>query len=380
MVALTAQSQASLAEDRPCLLLVGSEGQSRDNMLRALTERFEVHCACDTHGALSVLQTTSIDTVLLDSIHTSASSGFDILDAIRHNPATHDLPVILCAHPGDESYLIKGFAHGATDYLSASLDDRLSLARIQAQVTLKRKLDDQQQMIRALKAQHSNHRRLLRMVGHDLKTPLANVSLGESLLRYYTDTCSDMTPILDGMSAAIDTMRDVLEDFSNAAAVHEISIRLETIPAERVIYDAALQYSTAACAKNITLDIEEAPGWVLADRNRLNQIVGNLLSNAIKYSPPDTTIRLGAARQQHAIRLYVTDEGPGVIEAERDLLFTEFGRASNVPTGSETSTGLGLWIVRKLTEAMGGRCGADFSAAQGSTFWVDLPQTVPLTG
>jgi two-component system, sensor histidine kinase and response regulator len=375
MIASLARSGASPAESLPSLLVV--DHHSRDDLTRVVAGHFDVHWAEDEYSALHILQTSTIDAVLLGSIETTTAS-LEILDAIRRQPTSRDLPVILYANSSDESFLIEGFARGASDYLPYPLHDGLALARIEAQVTLKRRLDEQQQTIRRLRTAQRNHGRMLRMIAHDLKTPLSNVSLGENLLRHYTSVCTDMGPVLDGMSAAIDTMRDVLDDFSSAAAVHDISIRLAAIPVERVIYDVALQYSAAASSKDILLTVEDAPGWVLADNNRLNQIVGNLVSNAVKYSPPGTTVRVGASRHEHAIRISVADEGPGIREDERELLFTEFGRGSNLPTGGEASTGLGLWIVRRLTEAMGGHAGVDFPETGGAVFWVDLPETVPL--
>ena len=376
MPASQAPAGADLTRSLSSLLVVDNQTRSRDDLAHVLGDQFEVCWAEDETSALRMLQTSTIDAVLLGGVETSDS--LDILDAIRRQPITQDVPVILYTYSSEESCLIEGFARGANDYLPYPFNGPLALARIQAQLTLKRRLDEQQQTIRRLKTSQRNHSRLLRMIGHDLKAPLANVSLGENLLRHYTHACADMVPLLDGMSAAIDTMRDVLEDFSNAAAVHDINIRLSAIAVERAICDVALQYTTAASNKTIELIIEEAPGWVLADHNRLGQIVSNLLSNAVKYSLSGTAIRVGATRHDDAIRIFVADEGPGIHESERKLLFTEFGRGSNQPTGGEASTGLGLWIVRRLAEAMGGHVGADFPQTGGSVFWVELPETVPL--
>jgi signal transduction histidine kinase len=76
-------------------------------------------------------------------------------------------------------------------------------------------------------------------------------------------------------------------------------------------------------------------------------------------------------------RITVKDSGPGVPEHERARLFEMFSKLTPRPTGSETSTGLGLWIVKQLTLLQGGRVGADFPDEGGSVFWIDLPAYKP---
>jgi signal transduction histidine kinase len=73
------------------------------------------------------------------------------------------------------------------------------------------------------------------------------------------------------------------------------------------------------------------------------------------------------------LRLCIQDVGPGIKESERDKLFTEFGKLSSRPTGNESSTGLGLWIVKHLLQKQGGTAGASFPGDGGSIFWIELP-------
>ncbi|MEP7290138.1 MAG: ATP-binding protein, partial [Chloroflexota bacterium] len=112
---------------------------------------------------------------------------------------------------------------------------------------------------------------------------------------------------------------------------------------------------------------------VMADQRLLRQVVGNLVSNAIKFSPPGTQTCLWADVVNDRVRIYVADGGPGIPPEERGKLFTMFSKLSTRPTGGETSTGLGLWIVKELIQLQGGRVGIDQPADGGSAFWVELP-------
>jgi signal transduction histidine kinase len=148
---------------------------------------------------------------------------------------------------------------------------------------------------------------------------------------------------------------------------------------DQVLAQALDQNLYAAAAKQIRIhraanaDLPPAFG----DAAHTHQIVSNYLSNAIKYSPPGSevavSIRLAGAR----LRVEVGDQGPGIAPQDRPRLFVEFAKISNKPTGGETSTGLGLSIVKHLAEAQGGGVGADFPPEGGSVFWFEVPAALP---
>ena len=135
------------------------------------------------------------------------------------------------------------------------------------------------------------------------------------------------------------------------------------------------QCSLAAQSKNISLEFQLPPGPILVSGNlgHTHQILSNYTSNALKYSPPGSLACLSAERKDHCWRVEVRDQGPGILPEERPKLFLEFPKLSNRPTGGETSTGLGLSIVKSLAEAQGGKVGADFPAVGGSAFWLEMP-------
>ena len=118
---------------------------------------------------------------------------------------------------------------------------------------------------------------------------------------------------------------------------------------------------------------------MLADAQRLNQILLNLLSNAVKYNREGGTVRIGFdAADDARVRLTVTDTGEGIAPAKLALLFQPFERLGAERSGVE-GTGLGLAISRGLAEAMGGAVGVRSEVGRGSTFWVELAITDALS-
>jgi PAS domain S-box-containing protein len=132
-------------------------------------------------------------------------------------------------------------------------------------------------------------------------------------------------------------------------------------------------------AKKAGLDVSDRWPLVTANEATLSHVVTNLLANALKYNRPGVPPRVrifpepanGVDGQQHdcVVRLCVRDNGIGVPPDQREMIFEPFQRASNA---NDEGTGMGLAIVRKAAERMGGRAGVDSNSAEGSTFWVEL--------
>ncbi len=119
----------------------------------------------------------------------------------------------------------------------------------------------------------------------------------------------------------------------------------------------------AAAGKAQTLSaMDAAASWTRADEGRLAQVVDNFVVNAMRFSPRETAVRIEVARRgDAAVRLAVSDAGPGIAAVERAGLFRMFGRGSARPTGGEASHGLGLAV------------GCESEFGRGATFWVEVP-------
>jgi two-component system sensor histidine kinase/response regulator len=113
--------------------------------------------------------------------------------------------------------------------------------------------------------------------------------------------------------------------------------------------------------------------WVKADRAGTMQVFDNLISNALKFSPPQTTIYVHTYPENGFVLVSVRDEGPGINTEDQKKMFGKFCRLTARPTGGESSNGLGLSIVKRLVDAMGGSIQCQSTPGMGTTFMVRLP-------
>jgi signal transduction histidine kinase len=120
----------------------------------------------------------------------------------------------------------------------------------------------------------------------------------------------------------------------------------------------------------IVTDLDEVSASL--DRSLTVQIIDNLISNAIKFSNPDTKVRVSLKDENQAIRFEVDDEGPGILEEDMPRLFQKYQRLHAQPTNGESSTGLGLSIVKKYVEAMKGKVWCESESGKGTKFIVEF--------
>jgi signal transduction histidine kinase len=113
---------------------------------------------------------------------------------------------------------------------------------------------------------------------------------------------------------------------------------------------------------------------LLGDEERLGEVLTNLVGNAIKYSPDGGLIKMGGlVNDNGTLQLFVSDEGIGIPPGEQERIFERFHRVDNRLARQTPGTGLGLFLVRAVVEAHGGRVWVESSPGQGSVFWVELP-------
>ncbi len=228
------------------------------------------------------------------------------------------------------------------------------------------------------KLEEASHQKtaLLGIAVHDLRNPIANVkSLAELLRMDLPSDMEDPRELVDMIHESSGIMLRLIEDLLRSNEAERGALRMDISPLDfSAVGRAAVETMRAqASAKEQRLVWEETDVWVLADAERARDVIFNLVSNAIKYSPRGSTIRTRLSAADGFGCLEVRDQGPGLSKEDRAGLFQPFQKLSARPTEGESSTGLGLYIVRQYVEQMGGRVGAESAPGEGSTFWFELP-------
>lgn len=374
------QTEMPLENDNQHHLLVVDDDRINRELLMHLFERdYKVTSAGSGQEALDKLKDLpDIDLVMLD-IMMPNMSGLDVLAEIRDREHTTDLPVILISAMANTRDVVNGLRLGANDYITKPVDVSVVIARVKTQLMVKRLLDERKKTIKELEQAETMRSQLFRIASHDLKTPLSNIRMAEHLLRKTINPTKDTDQMLETIRLTVDSMGNIITNFLDMVELQtgRLELKLKPIEYKEVVYNVLTQYEIAADKKEIKLEMGHIGGWVMADASRLVQVVSNLVSNALKYSPTGKTVKVYTESGGGMGKLFVKDEGPGIPEVERDQLFTEFGKLSTRPTGGESSTGLGLWIVKHLITAQDGTVGFDFPEKGGSVFWVALPECTP---
>jgi signal transduction histidine kinase len=213
------------------------------------------------------------------------------------------------------------------------------------------------------------------IAAHDLKNPLS-VIVGSADLLKMTNDLSRVQKMAGLISGAAIRMRDLVTNLLDANAIEEGKFiqMLERCDVRALVETSVEHNQPSAAKKQIEIRLGASDGlWACADRAATLQILDNLISNAVKYSPPNTTIHVHTLPETQAISISVRDEGPGISEADQKKMFQKFTRLTARPTGGESSTGLGLSIVKRLAEAMSGTVQCHSSLGFGSTFVLRLP-------
>jgi len=221
--------------------------------------------------------------------------------------------------------------------------------------------------------------RLLRMASHDLKGPLGNVSMASMLLGMSMEGVADGKDLLRSIDSSVETMLNVIKDFLDTAAVQTgaLDMQLEPVPLEPMITNIVSEHKVNALRKNIEVKTHDITRTIRADRARFHQALGNLVSNAVKYTRPDSTVTIWTECQEQTVSIYVSDQGAGIPESDQGRLFTQFGKLTPRPTGGESSTGLGLWIVKHVITLQNGEVGYTAPPEGGSIFWIQMPAATP---
>ncbi len=356
------------------LLLVGDKRASTLLLKSVLGRDHHITLVADDLRVQHLLSGQAFDLVLVD-MDMPDFDGLALLKRIRDKKDYEQLPVILISDSAEGEAIARGLEAGASDYLTKPLDRHIVQARVEMQLKHKRLADAHRKAIEELKHIQQMRDRFFNTASHDLKNPINNMRMALFLLHSLLDDNPGVRPLLDNINLALNSMQDIVRDFLDTAALQgqELDLQLSCVSVETVLWEVAMQFDIAAHKKQITLKVAQSDGEVMADMRRLTQILSNLVSNAIKYSPPEKPVILSSAVQDDYVRISVVDRGPGIPPEERDLLFSEFGKLSTRPTAGESSTGLGLWIVKQLVALQNGRVGVETPPEGGSIFWVELP-------
>lgn len=218
---------------------------------------------------------------------------------------------------------------------------------------------------------------VLSIAAHDLKNPLTTLTVWAELARDAKNDSEQLDSMLDKIKESGEKMNRLINDLLESARKEAGKVQLRFVATDLadVVERVVTTNQVLAYNKKIKLHyhIEARPN-VNADEDRLTEIADNLINNAIKYSPKEKNIFITVSEENGLAILHVRDEGQGFTEEDKRNLYQRFVKLSAKPTGGESSTGLGLSIVKSLVEAHHGTIIAKSDGKdKGATFIIELP-------
>ena len=215
---------------------------------------------------------------------------------------------------------------------------------------------------------------MLSIVAHDLRNPLNTIVTSSTLLTL--DVPVEQRRIAStSIRRAAQQMRRLLDDLLDITRIGQrsLSMHLETVDVSGVVDETVSMHQPVAETRSISLQRVTAPGLatISGDRARLIQALSNLIDNALKFTPVGGEVKIRQESSEGAVRISVTDTGPGISPEDVPCLFDRFWRAK---AGSAAGLGLGLSIAKGIVEAHGGRIDVASTPGHGSRFTVVLPE------
>lgn len=224
------------------------------------------------------------------------------------------------------------------------------------------------------------------MVAHEVKSPLAAT---EGWLQLVLSGMLKQDPaeehrMVERALVRVRALRGMVNELLNLTALQtgNFSLRRTSVDVEAVIAEVLETYRDKAAEKDIVVDAPRSGegAGVLADREALTMIYGNLVENALKYTPAHGHVRVTVSRDGIYVKVSVSDDGIGIAAEDCPRIFDEFYRARNEHTAAITGTGLGLSLVKRLTEMHDGTATVASVYGQGSEFTVSIPALTVTTG
>ncbi len=349
-----------IVDDRPENLVAVSAVLAADDV--------ELLCVSSGDEALEALLDHDVALALVD-VQMPDMDGFQLAEMMRGTERTRRVPIIfVTAGIHDQSRVFRGYDAGAVDFLHKPIDERILRHKVRTFLELHRQ--------RAVLAETLRlNEMFLAIVTHDLRNPLAAVDMAVTLLNKTADD-KERTLLRRIRSSSI-RMSRMIEDLAQLSKSRQGAVEIwpERIDMVQLVKDVVGEHELAASAPPIHVHGEEAieGTW---DRRHMEQVVSNLVGNAVKHGKAGTEVDVTVRSEGDAVTVTVHNEGEIPADVVPFLFdpFKSFG-----PRQRRTGMGLGLYIVKSVVDAHGGRVDVESTAEAGTTFRVTLPRTVEAT-
>ena len=351
--------------------------------------------AASGREALECLLRNDFAVILLD-VQMPEIDGFETAQLIRQRPRFEKTPIIfITAYNTTDIDKLKGYSLGAVDYIFLPVIPEVLKAKVTAFVELARQTQlikrqaehlafhNQEQarkleLIEKLNAELQEANQELEAfsysVSHDLRGPLRSLKgFAEILMEDYGPQLDDPArAYLNKLMTSAVRMEQLTRDLLDYSRIVREDMRLERVSVDKLLNEVlAMNHLLHAPAIEVNVAPDLLP--VMAQPTLLSQCLSNLLNNAVKFvdSSIKPKVSIRTERNEDRVRIWVEDNGIGIDPAHHKKVFGIFERVGNVE--AHEGTGIGLAVVARAVQRMGGQYGVESTLGTGSRFWIELP-------
>jgi two-component system sensor histidine kinase/response regulator len=374
---MTQVSVAPIEAGAGRVMVVDDDAATRE-LLRDLLESMGHQVVEAGNGAEAIRMAVEAppDAVLLD-VMMPGMDGFEVCRKLQQEPRTATVPILLVTALSARGERLHGIEAGANDFLSKPIDRQDVLLRVRNAVRLKQLHDRVGAELERVRALEIMRDELVHCIIHDLRSPLQGATLGVELLSIelypaLTERQKGSVNRTLGILRHVASMTSTVLDVSRMEA-KQMPMQLAACDITGLLRSALDELQPLLAHLRIEVDAPAEPVALRADASLVERILGNLIGNAAKFTPPGGELRVAIRVSDQAVRVEISDTGPGIPEQHRGIIFDKFGQVEAHRNRCKYSTGLGLAFCRLAVEAHGGCIGVESEVGRGSTFWFELP-------
>jgi signal transduction histidine kinase len=369
--------------ERATILIVDDEPINISVLSDLLKPFYQIRGEPSGSAALRAVKVVPVPDLILLDVMMPQMDGYEVMNRLREQPETCEIPVIFVTALDDIDDEKKGFSLGAVDYIAKPLRPAIVLARVQTQLELKQIRDELKQQnqkladkIAQLERSEDARESLFHMIVHDLKSPLSGIIGYLSLVEGYTSTFQEnIRHYLSNIEISSVSLMDMINNLLDLHRFenNESMLQTEEIELNPLVEEAVRCLGPLLSWHSLDLQLPVEEVRFVGDRDMLRRLLINLLSNAQRYSASHTTITVRASQQDSAVQIAVQDQGVGIPPEFQSKVFQKFGSLNTLNPKKGRSTGLGLPFCKFAVEAHQGKLTLESEVGKGSCFTIHLP-------
>lgn len=355
---------------RPIILVVDDKPENLRLLNTILSEHdYEVRPVTSGKQALQVAQRSAPDLVLLD-INMPGMDGYAVCRELKSRETLRDVPVIFLTALTNTEDKLKAFSAGGVDYVLKPFQVDEVLARVRVHIALRQARQELSENYDRLQDLERVRDDLVHMVVHDMRSPLLAIMIHLQALQRRLD--ADRGTELNAALRSVRNLTRMTNDLLDVSRleVGKLPLNLQECDLMALAHEVAETFSEGT---HVVVVDDTRPANVICDATIVRRILENLVSNAVKHTPPGRNVSISAAPEGDAVRVCVTDNGQGIPEEARELIFEKFAAIQTAAALRYHSAGLGLAFCKLAVQAHGGVIGVKSAQGGGSVFWFDLP-------